>query len=96
MGIKTLWGAGGQPGPAAPVGGRAVFAGLLLLGLGLVRDYGFSIDELQDRKTGMVSLKYVSQLVRPAFIEHHADFANYGEVLASTRTATTAWLFSCR
>ena len=78
--MKALWGA--EAGRRRRWGVGLFFAGLLLLGLALVRDYGFSIDELQDRKTGMVSLKYVSQLVHPAFIEHHADFANYGEVLA--------------
>jgi uncharacterized membrane protein len=57
------------------------FGGLLLLGLLLVRDYGISIDERQDRRTGMVSLRYVSEKVWPSFVANHADFANNRESL---------------
>jgi hypothetical protein len=68
-----------------PASGRlfvlAFFAGLLLLGLLVVRDYGISVDERQDRRTGMVSLRYVAEKVRPSFVEKHADFANNRESL---------------
>ena len=55
---------------------RAFFGILLLLGLLIVRDYGISVDERQDRRTGMVSLRYVSEKVWPSFIETHGDFVN--------------------
>ena len=47
------------------------FAGLLLLGVAVVRDYGISFDEAQSHLNGLVSLKYVAGLLHPTYLSKH-------------------------
>ncbi|WP_157780933.1 hypothetical protein [Hymenobacter sedentarius] len=55
----------------------AFFAAVLVMGLLLYRDYGFSIDENQQRDTGMVSLKHVAQQIAPAWVAADHEFDRY-------------------
>ncbi len=59
----------------------AFFATLFLLGLLVVGSYGLSIDENQQRDTGMISLKHVAQLVAPTWVVHDPDFDRYNTPL---------------
>ena len=47
------------------------FVGLLSLGLWLHRDYGISWDEPNNHLNGLVSVKYLAQLVAPALAKQH-------------------------
>ena len=58
------------------------FALIFVLGLGIYRDYGLSIDENQSRDNGMITLKYVGQMVAPAWIVNDHDFDKYNVPLA--------------
>jgi hypothetical protein len=58
------------------------FAAVLVLGLLLFRDFGLSIDENQQRDTGMISLKHVAQKVAPAWVASDGDFDKYQVPLA--------------
>jgi hypothetical protein len=49
------------------------FGALLVLGLSIYADYGISWDEDVSRATGMVSLRYVSELISPALVAYHHD-----------------------
>ena len=53
------------------------FVAVLALGLLLVRDFGLSMDENQQRDIGMISLKYVGQMVNPAWVLADHDFDKY-------------------
>ena len=59
----------------------AFFGAVLLLGLLLLRDYGLSIDENQQRDIGMISLKHVGQLVAPDWVAADHDFDKYNTPL---------------
>jgi hypothetical protein len=52
------------------------------MGLLIFRDYGFSIDENQQRDTGMVSLKHVAQKIAPAWVAADPAFEPYQTPLA--------------
>lgn len=54
---------------------QGYFLGLLLLGAVLFRHYGISWDEPTDRQTGMISARYVAQLVAPAWAVRQPAFA---------------------
>ena len=60
----------------------AFFAMVLVLGLLIFRDFGFSIDENQQRDTGMVSLKHVAQKISPEWVKKDPNFERYGVPLA--------------
>jgi hypothetical protein len=49
------------------------FGGLLLLGAALLPDYGTSWDEPADHLNGLVSLRYVADLLAPGWTARHAD-----------------------
>lgn len=52
------------------------FAGLLVLGLSVYRDYGVSWDEPVDRANGAVNLKYVAERLAPQRVREHAAYAS--------------------
>ncbi|MCC3156809.1 glycosyltransferase family 39 protein [Hymenobacter sp. 15J16-1T3B] len=54
---------------------RGFFIGLLLLGAVLLRHYGVSWDEPTDRQTGMISARYVAELVAPDWAARQSAFA---------------------
>ena len=58
------------------------FVAVLALGLLLFRDYGLSIDENQQRDTGMITLKHVAQKMAPAWVASDGDFDKYQVPLA--------------
>ncbi|MBF9223734.1 hypothetical protein [Hymenobacter ruricola] len=58
------------------------FLAVLVLGLLVFRDYGLSIDENQQRDTGMISLKHVALKVAPAWVKADHDFDKYNTPLA--------------
>lgn len=60
----------------------AFFGAVLLLGLLLFRQFGISIDENQQRDTGMVTLKHVAAKVNPAWVKNDPDFDRYTVPLA--------------
>lgn len=60
----------------------AFFAVVLLMGLLIFRDYGFSVDENQQRDTGMVSLKHVAQKIAPDWVANDHSFDRYQTPLA--------------
>ncbi len=53
------------------------FAAVLMLGLLIFRSYGLSIDENQQRDTGMISLKHVAQIIAPDWVANDRDFDRY-------------------
>lgn len=55
----------------------AFFGLVLLMGLLIYRDYGFSVDENQQRDTGMVSLKHVALKLNPAWVAADHEFDRY-------------------
>ena len=60
-----------------------VFFGLILvLGLLIYRDYGFSIDENQSHDNGMISLKHLAQKLSPAWVAADHEFDRYQTPLA--------------
>jgi len=59
----------------------AFFGAILLLGLLLVGTYGLSLDENQQRDTGMISLKHVGQIVAPVWVANDDDFSRYNTPL---------------
>lgn len=61
------------------------FALVLVLGLLIFRDFGFSIDENQQRDTGMISLKHVAQKINPDWVKNDPDFEPYSVPLADYR-----------
>lgn len=61
---------------------RAFFGTVLLLGLLIFRHFGISVDENQQRDTGMVSLKHIALKVNPSWVENDENFDRYGVPLA--------------
>lgn len=59
---------------------RGYFALLLLTGLCLYKDYGVSWDEPVDRTNGMVSAKYVANLVAPHWASQRPGFADIQDI----------------
>ncbi|GAA4037756.1 hypothetical protein GCM10022409_23670 [Hymenobacter glaciei] len=57
---------------------RAFFGTVLLLGLLIFRQFGISVDENQQRDTGMVSLKHVAMKISPSWVENDDNFDRYG------------------
>ena len=55
---------------------------VLVLGLLIFRDFGFSIDENQQRDIGMVSLKHVAQKINPGWVKNDPDFERYNVPLS--------------
>lgn len=55
----------------------AFFSLVLVMGLLLFHDYGLSIDENQQRDTGMISLKRVGQIFAPVWVATDHDFDKY-------------------
>jgi hypothetical protein len=53
------------------------FTLLFLLGLGIYRDYNISWDEPIERNTGMVSLKYVGEIVAPNWVAKDSVLGTY-------------------
>lgn len=60
----------------------AFFGAVLLLGLLIFRQFGISVDENQQRDTGMVSLKHVALKVNPSWVKNDDNFDRYGVPLA--------------
>lgn len=58
------------------------FGGILLLGLLIYPHYGISIDEKVSHANGMISLKYVAQLLAPEWVAADPQFAQYPTPLA--------------
>jgi hypothetical protein len=58
------------------------FLTVLVLGLLIFRDYGLSIDENQQRDTGMISLKHVAEQVAPDWVAGDENFNKYNTPLA--------------
>ena len=58
------------------------FVVVLVFGLLIFRGYGLSVDENQQRDTGMVSLKYVGQILNPAWVAADKEFERYNVPLA--------------
>jgi len=52
------------------------FGLLLLLGLGIYRDYGVSTDEVVDHLNGMVNVKYIGQRLAPRLAQQQASYAS--------------------
>ena len=59
----------------------AFFVVVLVMGLLLVRDFGLTIDENQQRDTGMVSLKHVAIDKYPQWVSADHDFDKYNTPL---------------
>ena len=57
------------------------FVAVLVMGLLLVRDFGLTIDENQQRDTGMVSLKHVALDRYPQWVSADHDFDKYNTPL---------------
>ncbi|MDB5234453.1 MAG: hypothetical protein JWR44_1446, partial [Hymenobacter sp.] len=60
----------------------AFFLVVLALGLLIFRQYGISVDENQQRDTGMISLKHVAQKVNPTWVKNDPEFDRYNVPLA--------------
>ena len=58
------------------------FVLVLLLGLLIFRDFGLSMDEYQQRDTGLISLKHVAQLVNPAWAAAEPTFGRFNVPLS--------------
>jgi hypothetical protein len=59
---------------------RGYFLLLLLIGLLLYKDYGVSWDEPIDRVNGMVSAKYVANLISPEWVANRAAFSGVPDI----------------
>ena len=59
---------------------RGHFALLLLIGLSLYKDYGVSWDEPVDRTNGMVSARYVADLLAPEWASERPGFAQTPDI----------------
>lgn len=61
---------------------RVFFAAVFVLGMLIFRSFGISVDENQQRDTGMISLKYVALKIAPDWVAADPDFKKYNVPLA--------------